>query len=164
MTLATPLSCSQVARPSSKGLVSTGQAPRQEHHHVGAGCFHCAEMLFQPSSIGNEASGIHDTSFQISMKCDPQGIVHQCRVVRRHDHVHCVFFGAHVEGDGVGSIHDQIKATSPIRFGLEDLTCHPSAHSSYFVFLWIVLFCLCILFFVFCFCFFKELRKGFNVA
>ena len=28
------------------------------------------EVLFQPSFIGKEASGIHDTTFQSIMKCD----------------------------------------------------------------------------------------------
>merc|ERR1712122_392962 len=37
---------------------------------VGAERFRCAEVLFQPSFIAKEASGIHDTSFQSIMKCD----------------------------------------------------------------------------------------------
>merc|ERR1712122_373478 len=36
---------------------------------VGAERFRCAEVLFQPSFICKEASGIHDTSFQSIMKC-----------------------------------------------------------------------------------------------
>merc|ERR1712232_324159 len=32
--------------------------------------FRCPEVLFQPSFIGKEASGIHDTSFQSIVKCD----------------------------------------------------------------------------------------------
>eukprot|EP00397_Hematodinium_sp_SG-2012_P021303 GEMP01021999.1.p1 GENE.GEMP01021999.1~~GEMP01021999.1.p1 ORF type:complete len:377 (+),score=88.74 GEMP01021999.1:11-1141(+) len=37
---------------------------------VGSERFRCAEVLFQPSFIGKEASGIHDTTFQSIMKCD----------------------------------------------------------------------------------------------
>jgi len=37
---------------------------------VGTERFRCPEVLFQPSLIGKEASGIHDTSFQSIMKCD----------------------------------------------------------------------------------------------
>merc|ERR1712060_732101 len=37
---------------------------------VGAERFRCPEVLFQPSFVGKEASGIHDTSFQSIMKCD----------------------------------------------------------------------------------------------
>merc|ERR1712168_274236 len=32
--------------------------------------FRCPEVLFQPSFVGKEASGIHDTTFQSIMKCD----------------------------------------------------------------------------------------------
>jgi actin beta/gamma 1 len=37
---------------------------------VGNERFRCPETLFQPSFIGKEASGIHDTMFQTIMKCD----------------------------------------------------------------------------------------------
>ena len=37
---------------------------------VGAERFRCAEVLFQPSFIGEEASGFRDTSFQDITKCD----------------------------------------------------------------------------------------------
>merc|ERR1712165_549509 len=37
---------------------------------VGSERFRCPETLFQPSFIGKEASGVHDTMFQTIMKCD----------------------------------------------------------------------------------------------
>jgi actin beta/gamma 1 len=37
---------------------------------VGNERFRCPEVLFQPSLIGKEASGIHDCTFQTIMKCD----------------------------------------------------------------------------------------------
>ncbi|CAJ1441871.1 unnamed protein product, partial [Effrenium voratum] len=37
---------------------------------VGSERFRCPEVLFQPSFVGKEASGIHDTTFQSIMKCD----------------------------------------------------------------------------------------------
>jgi len=37
---------------------------------IGNERFRCAEVLFQPSFIGKEASGIHDCTFQTIMKCD----------------------------------------------------------------------------------------------
>jgi len=37
---------------------------------VGSERFRCPEVLYQPSFIGKEASGIHDTTFQSIMKCD----------------------------------------------------------------------------------------------
>merc|ERR1712232_1064442 len=37
---------------------------------VAAERFRCPEALFQPSMIGKESPGIHDTTFQAIMKCD----------------------------------------------------------------------------------------------
>jgi len=37
---------------------------------VGNERFRCPEVLFQPSLIGKEASGVHDCTFQTIMKCD----------------------------------------------------------------------------------------------
>jgi actin len=37
---------------------------------VGSERFRCPEVLFQPSMVGMEANGIHDTTFNSIMKCD----------------------------------------------------------------------------------------------
>jgi actin-related protein len=37
---------------------------------VGDARFRCGELLFQPSFIGSEAPGIHDTTYQSIMKCE----------------------------------------------------------------------------------------------
>jgi len=37
---------------------------------IGNERFRCPEVLFQPSIIGKEASGVHDCTFQTIMKCD----------------------------------------------------------------------------------------------
>ena len=37
---------------------------------LGSERFRCPEVLFQPSLVGKEASGIHYTTFQSIMKCD----------------------------------------------------------------------------------------------
>merc|ERR1712100_577930 len=37
---------------------------------VGSERFRCPEVLFQPSFIGKESSGIHDTTYNSIMKCD----------------------------------------------------------------------------------------------
>jgi len=37
---------------------------------TGSERFRCPEVLFQPSFIGKEANGVHDTTFQSIMKCD----------------------------------------------------------------------------------------------
>jgi actin-related protein len=38
--------------------------------NIAAERFRCPEALFQPSMIGKESPGIHDTTFQAIMKCD----------------------------------------------------------------------------------------------
>ena len=37
---------------------------------IGAERFRCPEVLFQPSMIGMEATGIHETTYNSIMKCD----------------------------------------------------------------------------------------------
>ena len=37
---------------------------------VGSERFRCPEVLFQPSMLGQEAPGIHETTFNSIMKCD----------------------------------------------------------------------------------------------
>ncbi|MFV1383495.1 actin, cytoplasmic 2, partial [Klebsiella pneumoniae] len=37
---------------------------------IGAERFRCPEVLFQPSLIGMEAAGIHETTYNSIMKCD----------------------------------------------------------------------------------------------
>ncbi|CAK0808360.1 unnamed protein product [Prorocentrum cordatum] len=37
---------------------------------VGSERFRCPEVLFQPSFVGKEASGVHDTTFQSIIQCD----------------------------------------------------------------------------------------------
>ena len=68
-----------IASDYDTGLRSTSESSDRENTNefldgnittVGAERFLCAEMLFQPSFSGKEASGIHDTSFQSIMKCD----------------------------------------------------------------------------------------------
>ena len=55
---------------------SSSALEKSYEHHDGQGItignerFRCAEVLFQPSFIGKEASGVHDTMFQTIMKCD----------------------------------------------------------------------------------------------
>ncbi|GFY83610.1 actin 3 [Actinidia rufa] len=37
---------------------------------IGAECFRCPEVLFQPSMIGMEAAGIHEATYNSIMKCE----------------------------------------------------------------------------------------------
>jgi len=54
----------------SSDIEKTYELPDGNIITVGNERFRCPEVLFQPSFIGKESSGIHDTTFQSIMKCD----------------------------------------------------------------------------------------------
>merc|ERR1712190_155375 len=56
---------------------------------VGSERFRCPEVLFQPSFVGKEASGIHDTSFlHHEVRCrHPKGPLCQCGALGWHNDV-----------------------------------------------------------------------------
>ena len=83
------------------------RVPRRQHHHCRRRTFPLCGGVLQPNFIGKEASRIHDTSFQSTVKCDTlqsQGLKRQCRVVRRKASgpAHLKHDG---EGVGVGSVN-----------------------------------------------------------
>lgn len=55
---------------SSLSLEKLYELPDGQKITIGDECFRCPEALFQPSFLGNESWGIHDTTYNSIMKCD----------------------------------------------------------------------------------------------
>ncbi|KAJ6772767.1 ACTIN 3 [Salix koriyanagi] len=55
---------------TERGYSFTTTAEREIVITIGAERFRCPEVLFQPSMIGMEAAGIHETTYNSIMKCD----------------------------------------------------------------------------------------------
>ncbi|CAD7937676.1 unnamed protein product [Amoebophrya sp. A25] len=73
---------------------------------VGNERFRCPEVLFQPSFIGKESSGIHDTTFQCIMKCDVD--------IRKDLYANIVLSGGTTMFPGIGErMTKEITALAP---------------------------------------------------
>jgi len=73
---------------------------------VGGERFRCPEVLFQPSFIGKEASGIHDTTFQSIMKCDVD--------IRKDLYANVVLSGGTTMFQGIGErVTKELTALAP---------------------------------------------------
>jgi len=73
---------------------------------VGGERFRCPEVLFQPSFIGKEASGIHDTTFQSIMKCDVD--------IRKDLYANVVLSGGTTMFQGIGArVTKELTALAP---------------------------------------------------
>jgi len=73
---------------------------------IGNERFRCPEVLFQPSLIGKEASGIHDCTFQTIMKCDVD--------IRRDLYANVVMSGGTTMFGGIGErMTKELTALAP---------------------------------------------------
>jgi actin-related protein len=52
------------------GVVTCSPPPSRQVITIGNERFRCPEVLFQPSRLGLESRGIHETAFESVMKCD----------------------------------------------------------------------------------------------
>jgi len=73
---------------------------------VGSERFRCPEVLFQPSFLGKEASGVHDTTFQSIMKCDVD--------IRKDLYANVVLSGGTTMFEGIGErMTKELTALAP---------------------------------------------------
>jgi actin beta/gamma 1 len=73
---------------------------------IGNERFRCPEVLFQPSLVGKEASGVHDCTFQTIMKCDVD--------IRRDLYANVVLSGGTTMFTGIGErMTKELTALAP---------------------------------------------------
>lgn len=74
---------------------------------IGAERFRCPEVLFQPSLIGMEAPGIHETAYNSIMKCDVD--------IRKDLYGNIVMSGGSTMFPGIADrVHKEVTALAPV--------------------------------------------------
>jgi len=89
---------------------------------VGNERFRCPEVLFQPSFVGKEASGIHDTVYQSIMRCDVD--------IRRSLYGNVVLSGGTTMFPGIGErVTKELTALAPSTVKIKVIAPHERKYS-----------------------------------
>jgi len=89
---------------------------------VGNERFRCPEVLFQPSFVGKEASGIHDTLYQSIMRCDVD--------IRRSLYGNVVLSGGTTMFPGIGErVTKELTALAPSTVKIKVIAPHERKYS-----------------------------------
>merc|ERR1739845_244808 len=96
----------RAAASESSDKEKTYELPDGNLITVGSERFRCPEVLFQPSLLGKEASGLHDTTFQSIMKADVD--------IRRDLYSNVVLSGGTTMFSGIGErMTKELTALAP---------------------------------------------------
>jgi len=91
---------------TSKSLERTHKLPSGEEITLGNERFRCPEALFQPSLLGMESSGIHETTYNSIMKCDVD--------IRKDLYSNIILSGGTTMFEGIATrMHKEITALAP---------------------------------------------------
>jgi len=91
---------------TSKSLEKTHKLPSGEEITLGSERFRCPEALFQPSLLGMESSGIHETTYSSIMKCDVD--------IRKDLYSNIILSGGTTMFQGIADrMHKEITALAP---------------------------------------------------
>ena len=92
--------------------------------NIGNEIFRCTEVLFQPSFIGMNSAGIHETIYNAIMKCDVD--------IRKELYANIVLAGHSTLFPGIGGrIHREISSLAPPTMKIEIIAPPERSYSAW---------------------------------